>query len=135
VKDFEQIGTRAFYRPTGQVTVEQAIELLAEAIRTARGLGLADMLVDATQLGGLGNPDVFARYAVGTTWAAEAGSQLCVAAVVRPELIDSQKIAAVVAQNRHAFANVFATEVEAIKWLNLVSARVGRPGSPRQDGQ
>ena len=135
MKHLEQIGTRAFYRPTGQVTTDRAIELLTQAIRAARALDLADMLVDATQLTGLGNPDVFARYALGAAWAAEAGSQLCVAVVARPELIDHQKIAAVVAQNRHAFANVFDNEQEATRWLDQVSARLARPRNPGQEGR
>jgi hypothetical protein len=57
VNHLEQIGTRAVYRPPGQVTFE----------RTARALGLADMLVDARQLTGLGDPGVLARHTLGST--------------------------------------------------------------------
>ena len=135
MKDFEHIGTRAYFRPTGQVTLDGAIKLFAEAIRAARALHLADMLVDATRLSGLGNPDAFARYALGTSWAVEAGSQLCVAVVARPEVVDSQKLGAVVAQNRHAIGNVFVREDEAIRWLDQVSVRLARPGPARQDGK
>jgi hypothetical protein len=122
MKGLEQIGTRAFYRPAGTVTLEQAVRMVANAVRAARELRTADMLVDTTGLTGFGSPGVFDRYEIGASMASAAGSQFSLALVCRPELIDSQKIAAVVAQNRNALVDVFGSEAEALAWLD---ARLG----------
>jgi hypothetical protein len=118
MKGLESIGTRAFYRPTGQITFEQGIEMGAAAIRTARNLGLLDLLLDSTGVSGFEIPDAIARYRLGASWAAAAGPQFRVALVVKQEFLDRQKIAAVVMQNRNAIADVFASEAEALAWLD-----------------
>lgn len=122
MKGVEQIGTRAFYRPAGTMTVEQGVRMVADAIRAARELRLDDMLVDITGATGFGSPGVFERYEMGASWASAAGSNFCVAIVSRPELIDPQKIGTVVAQNRNAIVDVFSNEVDALAWLD---ARLG----------
>ena len=121
---FEQIGTRGFYRPIAQVSFEQAVDMVAEAIVKARELGLADMLVNTTGFTGFTPPSVFGRYALATKWAQSAGSALRVALVARPELIDPQKIGVLMMQNRGGTGDVFPNEAEALAWLD---ARLG-PG-------
>jgi hypothetical protein len=122
MKGLEQIGTRAFFRPAGTMTVEQGVRLVADAIRAARVLRLDDMLVDITGATGFGPPGVFERYEMGASWASAAGAHFCVAIVSRPELIDPQKIGTVVAQNRNAIIDVFNNEADALAWLD---ARLG----------
>jgi hypothetical protein len=124
MKDFEQVGTRGFYRPIAHVTFEQAVDLVAEAMVTARELGLADLLVNTTGLTGFTPPSVFARYAMAGKWTQSAGAMLRVAMVARRELIDPQKIGVLMMQNRGGTGDVFATEAEALSWLD---ARLG-PG-------
>lgn len=118
MKGLEQIGTRAYFRPVGVFTLAQGMALVAAAIRAARDLGLADMLVDITGASGFAPPNAFERYELGTTWADSAGPNLALAFVVRPELIDPQKIGAVVAQNRNAIVDVFSSEADALAWLD-----------------
>lgn len=124
IKDFEQVGTRGFYRPIAQVSFEQAVEMVAQAIASARELGLADMLANTTGLTGFTPPSVFARYGLSTKWAQTAGSTLRVALVARAELIDPQKIGVLMFQNRGGSGDVFTSEAEALAWLD---ARLG-PG-------
>ena len=124
MKDFEQVGTRGFYRPIAQVSFEQAVDLVAEAIANARQAGLADLLVNTTGLTGFTPPSVFARYGMSAKWAQGAGSSLRVALVARAELIDPQKIGVLMMQNRGGTGDVFTNESDALKWLD---ARVG-PG-------
>ena len=100
LKDFECIGTRAFYRPVAEVSFEQAVDLCADATRRARALGLADIVVNCLGLTGFGPPDVFARYAMATKFVESSGSALRMAIVTRPEIIDPQKIAMLMMQNR-----------------------------------
>jgi hypothetical protein len=124
MKDFEQVGSRGFYRPIAKVTFEQAVDLVAEAMVLARDLGLADLLVNTTGFSGFPPPTVFARYAMATKWAQSAGATLRTAVVARAELIDAQKIGALMVQNRGVIGDVFASEPEALLWLD---ARLG-PG-------
>jgi len=124
MKDFKQVGTRGFYRPIAQVSFEQAVDMVAEAIANARDSGLADMLANTTGLTGFTPPSVIARYSMSTKWAQTSGSTLRVALVARPELIDPQKIGVLMMQNRGGSGDVFSNEAEALAWLD---ARLG-PG-------
>jgi hypothetical protein len=124
MKDFEQVGSRAFYRPIAQVSFEQAVDMVAQAITTARELGLADLLANTTGLTGFTPPSVVARYGMSTRWAQNAGNTLRVALVARAELIDPQKIGVLMMQNRGGTGDVFTSEAEALAWLD---ARLG-PG-------
>lgn len=117
-QDFEQIGTRGFYRPTGVVTFEQAVSIASEAMRHARALNLTDLLINAHGLSGFTSPSVFARYELALKWAESAGGRLRVALVVRPEVMDPQKIAVLMAQNRGVSGDAFLTEAEALAWLD-----------------
>jgi|KBSMisStaDraftv2_1062788.scaffolds.fasta_scaffold32256_7 hypothetical protein len=121
---FEIVGSRGFYRPSAQVTFEQAVDMVANAIDGARELGLADMLANTIGLTGFTPPSVFARYSMATRWAQSGGSRLRVALVARPELIDPQKIGVLMLQNRGGSGDVFSNETEALAWLD---ARLG-PG-------
>jgi len=124
MEHFEQVGSRGFYRPVAQVSFEQAIEMIAEGIRAARELGLADLIANTTGLTGFTPPSVFARHSMAVKWAQSAGSSLRVALVARPELIDPQKIGALMYQNRGGTGDVFINETDALAWLD---ARLG-PG-------
>jgi hypothetical protein len=122
--NFEQIGKRGFYRPNGTVTFERAVDLVAEAMRFARSLGLNDLLVNTTGFTGFQSPSIFARHALAVKWAENGGPALIVAIVARPEFIDPEKIGVLMAQNRGATGDVFSTEAAALAWLD---ARSGRP--------
>jgi hypothetical protein len=118
---FEQVGKRGFYRPVGVVTFERAVEMVAESMRLARSLGLADLLVNTHGLTGFTQPSIFARHALAVKWAEAAGSALHVAMVARAEIIDPQKIGVLMAQNRGVSGDVFTNEVAAIAWLDARS--------------
>jgi hypothetical protein len=122
--NFENVGSRGFYRPIAQVTFEQAVDMVAQAMATARELGLADLLVNTIGLTGFTPPSVFARYAMSTKWVQTSGAALRVAMVARGELIDHQKIGVLMVQNRGGSAEVFTNEKDALAWLD---ARLG-PG-------
>jgi hypothetical protein len=121
IKHFEQIGRRGFYRPSGTVTFEQAMNMVAEVMKHARSLELVDLLVNTGGLVGFPSPDVFGRYTLASKWAESAGAVLIVAIVARPELIDPQKIGVLMAQNRGVTGDVFTTEAAAIVWLDARS--------------
>ena len=115
---FEQVGSRGFYRPSAIVTFEQAIEMVAVAMKYSRERGLVDLLANTTALTGYPPPSTFARYSLAVRWAESAGGALRVAVVARPEIIDRQKIGVLMAQNRGVNGDVFTTEAEALAWLD-----------------
>ena len=115
---FEVIGKRAFYRPTGKVSFEQAVDLVAAAMKQARELDMQSLLVNTLGFTGMNAPTIFARHDMAVKWAENAGSRLHVALVARPELIDPQKIGVLMAQNRGVSADVFTSEPPAISWLD-----------------
>jgi hypothetical protein len=118
VKEFEYAGTRAYYRPVAETSFEQAVARTAEAIRCARVLGLADMLVNTTGFTGFTVDGVFARYAIATKWVEAAGPTLRLAIVARPEFVDPQKITQLMMQNRGTRSEVFTSERDALCWLD-----------------
>jgi hypothetical protein len=119
--NFEQIGKRGFYRPVGVVTFERATDMVTEAMRLARSLGLVDLLVNSNGLTGYPPPSIFARHALAVKWAEAAGSSLHVAMVARAEIIDPEKIGVLMAQNRGALGDVFTNEAAALAWLDARS--------------
>jgi hypothetical protein len=115
---FETIGSRGFYRPIARVTFEQAIDMVAEAMRHSRQHGLADLLANTAGLTGFAAPSTFARYSLAVKWAEAAGAALRVAIVARAEVIDPQKIGVLMAQNRGVNGDVFTNEKDALAWLD-----------------
>ncbi|HTU67206.1 MAG TPA: hypothetical protein VMF52_14755 [Steroidobacteraceae bacterium] len=115
---FEVIGTRGFYRPVAAVTFERALDLVAAAIAYARGRGLTDVLANTTGLTGFASPSTFERYQMAVRWAEAAGGSIRVALVARREIMDPQKIAVLMAQNRGVNGDVFTDEVSALAWLD-----------------
>jgi hypothetical protein len=73
LEHFEQVGTRAFYRPIGQASFEQAVDLAVRAMAVARDCGCADLLVNVYGLIGIHPPtvfigDVFTNEAAAVEW-------------------------------------------------------------------
>jgi hypothetical protein len=118
MQDFEVVGTRGFFRPVARVSFEQGADLIVIAMKQARALNLPDLLVNILGLTGFEPLKIFERYAMATKWVESGGAALRVAWVLKPELIDPQKIGIVMAQNRGASGDVFATEAEALAWLD-----------------
>lgn len=118
---FEILKERAVFRPTGQVSMEQAMELVTAAITFARSLHIRKLLVDTFNLTGFKSPDVVTRYFYIHDWARAAGGVVRLALVARPEMIDPRKFGSTVAANVGFIADVFTTEEEALNWLQAPS--------------
>jgi hypothetical protein len=123
--DFEVVGDRAIYRPTGTASFEQAVELVAVALQRAREGGVRTVLVNVKGLVGMTPPGIFARHAMARRWVEAAGPHLCVAMVTRPEMIDPEKIGVLMAQNRGGVGDVFDQEADAIAFLDSRRNRGG----------
>jgi hypothetical protein len=119
---FEQVDKRGYYRPIGDVTFEKGVSMVAEAMVYARANGMTEMVANVSGLSSsFATITIFDRYAMAVRWAESAGSSLRVAVVARPEMLDPDKIALLMAQNRGANGEVFTGEAEAMAWLD------GRP--------
>lgn len=127
IENFEQVGTRAFFRPVARVSFDQGVDMIGRAVRSARKLGLTDIVVNTTGLTGYTLDGIFSRYAYATMVAQNAGSKLRVASILPPEIIDPTKIGVIMARNRGADSEVFASEAEALNWLD---ARVAAGRQP-----
>jgi hypothetical protein len=118
-------GGRAFYRPVGAVTFNEAAALIRAAIAAARSNNARDLLVDTTALTGFSSPDTFERFLAVVKWGGEARGEVCLALVARPEMIDPLKFQVRVAASRDLVSNIFATEDEARAWLDARRAEKG----------
>ncbi len=104
------------YRPTGHVTFNLGVELIANAIAKASSNGIQRLLVDTTELWGFPHPITSERHHLAEQWAARArGLRLSV--VARPEMIDPLRYGVMVGRKLGLFSNVFSSEVEAVEWL------------------
>ena len=128
IRDFNQVGTRGFFQPSGAVSFDEGLDRVAAAIAHARALGLADIVINTLGLG-FSVPSVVNRHTLALRVVENAGGTLRVAFVVRPEAIDFQKIGAVMVQNRGIISDTFATEAEALAWLDT------RPRPFRKDSR
>jgi len=125
LRNFEIQKGYAVFRPTGQFSVAQAVQLVTEGIDFARSLDVRKLLVDTTNLTGFEPPGVVLRYFLINEWARAAGGRVKVAILTRPDMIDSEKvdprkIGITVAAEIGFTADVFTTEEDALNWLERV---------------
>ena len=116
----EMVEDRAEFRPTGQVSLQQMIQMVTSAIAFARERRVRNLLVVAIGLTGFEPPQIIDRFNFIHVWARAADGKVCVALVARPEMIDPQRFGVTVAANAGLTANIFASEAEALRWLESV---------------
>ena len=114
---FEVMENYSCYRMSGNGPLAEAVGKAIEAITFAREHGISHLLIDTTKWFGHPNPDTMERYDVASAFSKAAGSEVKLAMVVRPEMMDPEKFEVTVATNRGMIGNVFASETEALKWL------------------
>jgi len=107
----------AFFRPAGNVSLQQAVQMLACAIAFAREQEVPKLLAVTTGLTGFAPPNTLERYEFATQFAAIAGGAVRLALVAKPEMIDPQTFGLTVANNRGLISNVFTSEADALAWL------------------
>src|SRR5688572_14911497 len=114
--DFEICEGYACFRPSGQVTFNEAVGIIANAISEAVSKDIQRLLVDTIKLRGFPHPTTTERYFMAEKWASQSRG-LRLAVVARPEIIDPLRFGVTVARNRGLFTNVFTSEPDAIEWL------------------
>ncbi len=117
---FKILEGYSVFRPTGKVTLEQAVQWGVAALTYAREQHIRKLLVVTTGLYGFEPPSLGDRYFYTLELAKAAQGQVCVAAVIRPEMKDPQKFGTIVAQNAGFRLKAFESEDEALAWLKSV---------------
>ena len=116
----ELTDTYACLRPVGDSSLEEAIELVNDAIRYCRDNEISGLLVDARKLTGFPSPSVTDRFWLASRWAETAGGRVVLAMIQRPEMTMPDKIGVTFAMNRGLMIDVFAEEPDAVRWLETV---------------
>ena len=119
--DFTIADGRGIYRPSGCISLDETIALVEAALAHARDLGLPQLLADTRNLTGHEPPTTFQRYFLMNRWLEAAAGQVQLALIVRSEMMDPQRFAIKVAENRGFVANAFETEEAAVAWLTEVA--------------
>src|SRR5262249_14585165 len=115
---FEIVGRRAFYRPVGTVSGADAVTMVAGAIAYARERGASELLANVCGLAGFAAPNLTELYFLAQRYAVATAGRIRVALVDRAERIHPRKFGVTVAVNRGAVLDVFATDAEALTWLD-----------------
>lgn len=114
---FEMIGDIAIFRPSGTVSLEQAIDLVKSAIAAARERGVRKLLIVLSGLDGFESPGIATRHYLSRQWAGASAGIIHLAFVPKAEMIDPEKFGVMVAKNFGASADVFTSEADALAWL------------------
>lgn len=114
---FEILENHAVFRPLGRVSLRQAVMSVTEAISYAREQKIRNLLVVASGLTGFESPSLATRFIFVQEWVQASRSEVRIAMVVRSEMIDPKKFGTTVAVNRGLVGDVFASEEEALAWL------------------
>lgn len=107
----------AAFVPRVEVRLEQAVEMISEAIVFCRERDINALLIDARELYGFSQPSVVDRYWFARKWASETEGKVVLSFIQRPEMIDPERIGTTIAANAGLIANVFENEADARAWL------------------
>ena len=113
----ELTETYAYYQPVAEVSLEEAIELVDNAIRYCREHGIGGLMADVRGLTGFPSPSVTDRFWFASRWAETSNGKVVVAMVQRPEMTMPDKIGVTFAMNRGLLVDVFTEKEDASKWL------------------
>ena len=107
----------ASYRPVGEVSLDEAIDRMIDAVGYSRENHVSKLLLDITGLSGYATPGFWDRYRLVIGAAAKSKSFVTVAVVAPAEVIDPERIGIKIARSRGLVANVFTSESDALAWL------------------
>jgi hypothetical protein len=106
------------FQPTGECTLVEAVEMIADAIAHCRDRRVSRLLVNATELVGVPVPTLVDRFLMAEQWAHEGRGVVMVALVVPAEYIHPKKFGVRVATDLGLVSDVYTSETDALKWLS-----------------
>jgi hypothetical protein len=105
------------YRPHGQYSLVEAVELVSAAIAYCRERGVDKLLIDTRGLAGFAIPTLVDRFLMAEEWAEESAGTVVVVLVTPPQYIHPRKFGVKVAAHFGLICDVFTSEEDASRWL------------------
>ena len=109
------------FRPHGECTLVEAVDLIGSAIAYCRSRRIDKLLIDVTGLVGVSIPSLVDRFLMAEEWAFKANGKVAVSMVVHPQYIHPEKFGVKVATDLGLVLDVHTTEEEAFNWLSGAS--------------
>jgi hypothetical protein len=107
----------AFFRPVGELSLDEVVNLVAHAITLACDQGASKLLVDITQVPGLESLTMLERFFMAERFASVPTKPIKAAMVARPGVINPRHYGVRLARNSGLWCNIFTSEPEAMEWL------------------
>ena len=111
------------FRPRGESSLVEAVDLIAKAIASCRDLRINKLLIVTTGFAGVSIPTLVDRFLMVEEWARESKGMVVAALVASSEYIHSQKFGVRVAEHFGLVADVFTSESDALTWLSNYDPR------------
>lgn len=108
------------FRPCGECSLVDAVDLITSAIAYCRDQSIDKLLVDVTGLVGVAIPSLVDRFLMVEEWAREGKGVVVVAMVARAEYIHPKKFGVKVAADFGLVLDVYTSETDAFRWLSSV---------------
>ena len=106
------------FRPCGECSLVDAVDLITSAIAYCRDQSIDKLLVDVTGLVGVAIPSLVDRFLMVEEWAREGKGVVVVAMVARAEYIHPKKFGVKVAADFGLVLDVYTSETDAFWWLS-----------------
>ena len=106
------------FRPCGECSLVDAVDLITGAIAYCRDQSIDKLLVDVTGLVGVAIPSLVDRFLMVEEWAREGKGVVVVAMVARAEYIHPKKFGVKVAADFGLVLDVYTSETDAFRWLS-----------------
>jgi len=106
------------FRPCGECSLVDAVDLITGAIAYCRDQSIDKVLVDVTGLAGVAIPSLVDRFLMVEEWAREGKGVVVVAMVARAEYIHPKKFGVKVAADFGLVLDVYTSETDAIRCLS-----------------
>ena len=111
------------FRPRGESSLAEVVDLIAEAIAFCRNQRINKLLVAPNGLTGVSIPTLVDRFLMVEGWAQAAKGMVVAAIVAHGEYIHPQKFGVKVAADFGLVVDVFTAEADAVKWLSAYPAQ------------
>jgi len=109
------------FRPRGECSLVEAVDLINRAIAYCRDQRVAKLLVNGTALVGVSVPSLVDRFLMVEEWAQKANGMVIVVLVIPAEYIHPEKFGVKVAADFGLISDVYTSETDALKWLLSVA--------------
>ena len=106
------------FRPCGECSLVDAVDLIRGAIAYCRDQSIDKLLVDVTGLVGVAIPSLVDRFLMVEEWAREGKGVVVMAMVARAEYIHPKKFGVKVATDFGLVLDVYTSETDAFRWLS-----------------